>query len=111
MISEIGILVSDDMKIILVSKCSLDIEEYVEFKMSVLISPSKILISSHRVTNVYVSNIVESVSFSLKWQTLTPPNVIVPDQEKIILCHCCLQYYVQIGSEEDGGSGTPGKCL
>ena len=33
------------MKIILVSKCSLDIEQYVEFKMSVLISPSKSLIS------------------------------------------------------------------
>ena len=28
------------MKIILVSKCSLDIEQYVEFKMSVLISES-----------------------------------------------------------------------
>ena len=32
------------MKIILVSKCSLDIEQYVELKMSVLISPSKSLI-------------------------------------------------------------------
>ena len=29
------------MKIALVSKCSLDIEQNVEFKMSVLISPSK----------------------------------------------------------------------
>ena len=29
------------MKIILVSKCYLDVEQYVEFKMSVLISPSK----------------------------------------------------------------------
>ena len=28
------------MKIVLVSICSLDIEQYVEFKMSVLISPS-----------------------------------------------------------------------
>ena len=39
------------MKIILVSKCSLDIEQYVEFEMSVLISPSKSLISSRLVTN------------------------------------------------------------
>ena len=31
------------MKIILVSKCFLNIEQYVEFKMSVLISPSKSL--------------------------------------------------------------------
>ena len=38
------------MKIVLVSKCSLDIEQYVEFKMSVLISPSKSLISSRWVT-------------------------------------------------------------
>ena len=40
------------MKIVLVSKCSLDIEQYVEFKMSVLISPSKSLISSRWVTNI-----------------------------------------------------------
>ena len=39
------------MKIILVSKCSLDVEQYVEFEMSVLISPSKSLISSRWVTN------------------------------------------------------------
>ena len=38
------------MKIVLVSKCSLDIEQYVEFKMSVLISRSKSLISSRWVT-------------------------------------------------------------
>ena len=38
------------MKIVLVSKCSLDIEQYVEFKMSVLISPSKSLISLRWVT-------------------------------------------------------------
>ena len=38
------------MKIILVSKCSLDIQQHVEFKMSVLISPSKSLISSRWVT-------------------------------------------------------------
>ena len=38
------------MKIVLVSKCSLDIEQYVEFKISVLISPSKSLISSRWVT-------------------------------------------------------------
>ena len=38
------------MKIVSVSKCSLDIEKYVEFKMSVLKSPSKSLISSRWVT-------------------------------------------------------------
>ena len=38
------------MKIVLVSKCSLDIEQHVEFEMSVLISPSKSLISSCWVT-------------------------------------------------------------
>ena len=38
------------MKIVLVSKCSLDIEQYVEFKMSILISPSKSLISLRWVT-------------------------------------------------------------
>ena len=38
------------MEIVLVSKCSLDIEQYVRFKMSVLISPSKSLISSRWVT-------------------------------------------------------------
>ena len=41
------------MKIILVSKCSLDIEKYGKFNMSVLMSPSKSLISSHWVTNIY----------------------------------------------------------
>ena len=41
------------MKIILVSKCSLVIEQFVEFKMSVLISPSKSLISSCWVTFHY----------------------------------------------------------
>ena len=40
------------MKTVLVSKCSLDIEHNVEFKMSVLISPSKSLISSRWVTYV-----------------------------------------------------------
>ena len=38
------------MNIILVSKCSLDIEQYVEIKISVLISPSKSLIHSCWVT-------------------------------------------------------------
>ena len=38
------------MKIVLVSKCFLDIEQNVEFKISVLISPSKSLISSRWVT-------------------------------------------------------------
>ena len=36
------------MNIVLVSKCSLDIEQHVEFKMSLLISPSKSLIISSR---------------------------------------------------------------
>ena len=47
------------MKIILVSKCSLDIGQYVEFKMTVLICPSKSLISSRWVTYV---NILENTS-------------------------------------------------
>ena len=38
------------MKIFSVSKCSLDIKQYVELKMSVLISPSKSLISLSWVT-------------------------------------------------------------
>ena len=38
------------MKVSFVLKCSLDIEEYGEIKMSVLISPSKSLISSRWVT-------------------------------------------------------------
>ena len=42
------------MNIILVSKCSFDIEQYIEFKMSVLISPSKSLISSCWVTYLQV---------------------------------------------------------
>ena len=41
------------MKTILVSKCSLDIEQYVEFKLLVLISPTKGLISSRWVTFVH----------------------------------------------------------
>ena len=44
------------MKIILVSKCSLDIELYVEFKMSVLISPSKSLIRLRWVTYSEIFN-------------------------------------------------------
>ena len=44
------------MKVILVSKCSLGIEQYVEFKMSVLISPSMSLISSRWVTNVNIKD-------------------------------------------------------
>ena len=41
------------MKIVLLSKCSLDIEQYVKFKMSDLISPSKSLISLRWVTFVH----------------------------------------------------------
>ena len=40
------------MKIVLVSKRSLDIEQNIEFKMSVLISPSKSLISTFWVTYI-----------------------------------------------------------
>ena len=38
------------MKIVLVSKCSLDIEQYVKYQLSVLILPSNSLISSRWVT-------------------------------------------------------------
>ena len=44
------------MKISLVSKCFLDIEQYVEFKVSVLISPSKSLISSRWDTYIYTNH-------------------------------------------------------
>ena len=56
------------MEIVLVSKCSLDIEQYDEFKVSVLISPSKSLISLHWVT------------FEHKWDSLGPNHFSV-------LCH------------------------
>ena len=48
------------MKIILVSKSFLDIEQYVEFKMSVLISPSKSLISLRWVTYKQTNKILNS---------------------------------------------------
>ena len=35
------------MKIVLVSKCSLDIEHYVEFKMSVMISSQRASLLAH----------------------------------------------------------------
>ena len=54
------------MNIILVSKCSLDIEQYVEFKMSVLISPSKSLISLRWVTYGKMPEIVS------KFDLVTP---------------------------------------
>ena len=38
------------MKVVLVSKCTLDIGQYVEFKMSVLMSSAKSLSSSRWVT-------------------------------------------------------------
>ena len=48
------------MKIIFVSKCSLDIEQFVKFKMSILISPSKSLINSRWVTyKVYRMHVLE----------------------------------------------------
>ena len=46
------------MKIILVSNCFLGIEQYVEFKMSLLISPSKSLISSRWVTYLYQVSVI-----------------------------------------------------
>ena len=53
------------MRIILVSKCSLYTEQYVEFKLSVLISPSKSLISSRWVTYV-LSKVVKNIIFQNK---------------------------------------------
>ena len=53
------------MKIVLVSKCFLDIEQYVEFKMSVLISPSKSLISSRWVTIDHMLALVPFIHPSL----------------------------------------------
>ena len=54
------------MNIVLVSKCSFDIEQYVEFKMSVLISPSKSLISSRWVTYGFVGRSIRISSESLE---------------------------------------------
>ena len=47
------------MKIVLVSKCFLDIEQYVEFKMSILISPSNSLISSRWVTYTHLNTLTQ----------------------------------------------------
>ena len=55
------------MKLILVSKCSLYIEQYVEFKISVLISPSKSLISLCWVTYMLVPWALE---LNLRAQTI-----------------------------------------
>ena len=52
------------MKIVLVSKCSLDIKQYVEFKMLVLIFPSKSLISSRWVTFIYLLHYISQSSWS-----------------------------------------------
>ena len=49
------------MKIVLVSKCSLNIGQYVEFKMSVLISPAKSLISLRWVTYYYYPKLYEDI--------------------------------------------------
>ena len=67
------------MKIILMSKCSLDIEQYVEFKMSVLIRPSESLISSRWVKNILCS------------QTKIPCFFTFPETEKqhFALKHKC----------------------
>ena len=58
------------MNIVLVSKYSFDIEQYVEFKMSVLISPSKSLISSRWVTYNIIIKGVLYVSLNEKHKTL-----------------------------------------
>ena len=59
----------DDIKIVLVSKCSSDIEQYVEFEMSVLISPSKSLISSRWVTifNLTLSILQRERDLQMVW--------------------------------------------
>ena len=49
------------MKTILVSKYFLDIEQYVELKMFVLISPLKSLISSRWVTYMYGTIYISTV--------------------------------------------------
>ena len=49
------------MKIVLVLECFLNIEQFVEFKMLVLISASKSLISSRWVTNYYAIHTVNLV--------------------------------------------------
>ena len=60
------------MKMILVSKHFLDIEQYVEFKMSVLIFPSKSLISLRWVTYVEVSSEVIHLKYILPLKKTFP---------------------------------------
>ena len=60
------------MKIILVSNCSLDIEQYVKSKMSVLVSASKSLISSRWVTYMLITpnKIYTKAPHLLGWVTI-----------------------------------------
>ena len=63
------------MKVILVSICFLDIEQYVEFKMSVLISPSKSLISLRWVTYLFkIVGLSQPSSFARNRQSDTKMN-------------------------------------
>ena len=78
------------MKIVLVSKCSLDIEQYVEFKMSVLISPSKSLISSRWVTNMnnlYVLHCMCRLASRRTFQI--PPDRLCGSHMMTYLCGYC----------------------
>ena len=63
------------MKIVLVSKCSLDNEQYVEFKMSFLISPSKGLISLCWVTYICRTRFADFQIFIKFSMRLTPYEV------------------------------------
>ena len=56
------------MKIILMSICSLDIEQYVEFEMSGLMSPLKSLSSLHWITHGYFNSVTNCVDFA-HWES------------------------------------------
>ena len=77
------------MKVILVSKCSLDIEQYVEFKISVLISPSKSLISSRWVT---------ILNSDLSFQKKTKKSLLVT--LPLVTLHFVLQRRTQLPHEK-----------
>ena len=74
------------MKIIFVSNCSLDIEQYVEFKMSILISPSKSLISSHWVTNTFPPGYLQRI---YGFQKEHPMNENKTDDDAHLLLYYC----------------------
>ena len=65
------------MKIILVSKCSLDIEQNFEFKMLVLISPSKSLIRSRWVT--FCNGYLRLPNFDLLIISLSVKTILADD--------------------------------